>query len=340
MSNTSELQNISLDPMPPHKRKILENAERMAADREKWISKNASYYEDDRRYLGFLVPEGSRVLDLGCGTGSLLASLKPLRGVGIDFSPAMIDFARQRHPDLEFTLGDIEDAATIGEIQGDFDFVIISDTIGMVEDIDAMLHNLHRLFSPSTRLIVAYFSPFWGPLLNLATRIGWRMPQPNVSFISSTDFHNIMDLSEFEVIRSEGRQLVPFKMFGLGRLINRFVAPLPLLRRLCLRTYLVGRSLQKLDCKDDSVSIIIPCRNERGNIERAIKEMHRFGSHQEILFIEGNSNDGTYEECIRVQESYKGSWDIKVLRQDGRGKGDAVRKGFESAECNLSLIHI
>ena len=95
--------------MPTHKLAVFENAERMAGERDKWIEKNAAYYRDDRRYLGFIVPEGARVLDLGCGTGSLLASLKPSRGIGVDFSPAMIERARTSYPDLEFILGDIED---------------------------------------------------------------------------------------------------------------------------------------------------------------------------------------------------------------------------------------
>jgi SAM-dependent methyltransferase len=322
-----------------HKRAVFQNAECMANTRSVWVKKNAAYYADDRRYLGFIIPEGAKVLDLGCGTGDLLAALKPSRGVGVDFSPAMINKARELHGDLEFILGDIENTQTLDKISGEFDFIVISDTIGMLEDIEETLRSLHKLCSASTRIVIAYFSSFWGPAINFASKLGWRMPQPAVSLISSTDFINIMDLTEFEPIRMETRQLIPFNLLGIGRLINRYVAPLPLIRNLCLRTYLVARSL-KVQLQDQGLSttILIPCRNESGNIERAIMEMPRFGSHQEIIFVEGNSKDNTFEECLRVQKAYEGLWDIKVMKQGGKGKGDAVRKGFDAASCDILMI--
>ena len=324
---------------PAHKRAVFANAERMAGEREGWIRRNAAYYDDDRRYFGFIIPPGARVLDLGCGTGNLLASLRPSRGVGVDFSPAMVERGRAEHPELEFVTGDIEDQAVLGSIHGEFDFIILSDTIGMLEDIEETMRALHRLCTPETRIVIAYFSPLWGPAITLGTRLGWRMPQPAVSLISSTDFRNIMDLTEFEPIRMETRQLVPFRWLGLGRFINRYIAPLPLIRNLCLRTYLVARSLRAQDRSAAlSTTILIPCRNERGNIARAIEEMPRFGGHQEIIFVEGNSKDDTFAECVRVQKHYEGQWDIKVLKQEGRGKGDAVRKGFDAASCDILMI--
>jgi glycosyltransferase involved in cell wall biosynthesis len=66
--------------------------------------------------------------------------------------------------------------------------------------------------------------------------------------------------------------------------------------------------------------------------------MPRFASHQEIIFVEGNSSDDTFRECERIREAYKESWDIKVLKQDGKGKGDAVRKGFAAATCDVLMI--
>jgi SAM-dependent methyltransferase len=323
---------------PAHKRAVFENAEQMANERDTWIEKNAAYYRDDRRYLRFIIPEGARVLDLGCGTGSLLSALKPSRGVGVDFSPAMIAKARAAYPNLEFILEDIENPRALVSIEGEFDFIVLSDTIGSLEDIEETLQRLHPLCSAATRIVIAYFSPLWEPLINLASKVGLRMPQPQVNLISSIDFENIMDLTEFQPIRTEMRQLVPFRLLGIGRLINRFIAPLPGIRRLCLRTYFVIRSLKAQKLMDLSTTILIPCRNERGNIERAIKEMPRFGGHQEIIFVEGNSSDDTYAECQRVKKAYDGVWDIKVLQQDGKGKGDAVRKGFDAACGDVLMI--
>ena len=147
-----------------------------------------------------------------------------------------------------------------------------------------------------------------------------------------------MDLADCEVISQEQRQLLPQRWFGLGPLINRYIAPLPGIRQLCLRTYLVARPVLQFPDRKFSVSIVIPCRNERGNIENAILRMPKFGAAQEILFVEGNSSDGTFAECERVRDAYRDRWDIKVLKQDGKGKGDAVRKGFAAATGDVLMI--
>ena len=118
-----------------HKAAVLANAEKMAPARDGWIARNSGYYDSDIHYMKFLISEGMRVIDLGCGTGSLLSALKPSRGVGVDFSPGMIAQARSRNHGLEFVEADIEDEAALKAIAGPFDYVVISDTVGMVDDM-------------------------------------------------------------------------------------------------------------------------------------------------------------------------------------------------------------
>jgi hypothetical protein len=195
------------------------------------------------------------------------------------------------------------------------------------------------LSTPETRIVIAYYAQLWEPALSIAEKLKLKMPQPPVNFISDNDFINILDLSDFESIREERRQLLPRRLFGIGSFVNRYIAPLPLIRGLCLRTYFVARS--KRHCavpRDPSTTILIPCRNERANIEPAIVRMPRFGPRQEVLFVEGNSSDNTYEECLRVKEAYKDRWDISVHKQKGKGKGDAVRLGFEKAKGDVVMI--
>src|SRR6201996_9124577 len=307
-----------------------------AQDQPVWL--NRRYRERDRQFMQFLIPPGKRVLELGCGAGDLLASLQPSRGVGIDFSASAIARANARHPGLTFVLGDAEDPSTLDGIEGPFDDIVIADTIGMFEDIDGTLQLIYQLCDPSTRIIVSYYSHLWEPILKLAEALGLRRKQPKINYIATTDFLNLMDLADFEVISAEQRQLLPQRWLGLGPLINRFIAPLPGIRKLCLRTYLVGRPVRLFPKRKLSAIILIPCRNESGNIENAIRRMPRFGVGQEILFVEGNSSDNTFAECERVRDAYKDSWDIKVLRQDGKGKGDAVRKGFAAASGDVLMI--
>jgi len=253
--------------------------------------------------MQFLIPPGKRVLELGCGRGDLLAALQPSYGVGVDFGAETIARAASRHPDLHFVPGDVEDPATLSGIEGPFDYIVIADTIGMFEDIDGTLRLVHQLCAPSTRIIISYYSHLWEPVLKLAEAMHLRSKQPKINYIATADFMNLLDLADFEVIREERRQLLPRRWLGLGPLINKYIAPLPGIRQLCLRTYIVGRPVRQFPDRKFSASILIPCRNEKGNIENAILRMPKFGSSQEILFVEGNSSDGTFEECQRVREA-------------------------------------
>ena len=320
------------------KRDLLDYFERNVDELDRWREFNAAYHEDDRKFMQFLIPHGKRIHELGCGRGDLLAALKPSYGVGIDFGAETIAKANARHPDLYFVLGDVEDPATLSAIEGPFDYVVIADTIGMFEDIDGTLRLIHQHCAPSTRIIISYYSHLWEPVLKLAEALHLRSKQPEINFIATADFLNLMDIADFELISQEQRQLVPRRWLGLGPFINRFFAPLPGIRKLCLRTYLVGRPERLFQNRKFSASILVPCRNEKGNIENAILRMPRFGSAQEILFVEGNSSDGTFEECERVRDAYRESWDIRVLKQDGKGKGDAVRKGFAAAKHDVLMI--
>jgi SAM-dependent methyltransferase len=321
----------SLQLSSQRKRDLLDHFEANGDELDRWRAFNAAYHEDDRKFMRFLIPPGKRVLELGCGRGDLLAALQPSYGVGVDFGARTIARANELHPELNFVLGDVEDPATLASVEGPFDYIVIADTIGMFEDIDGTLRLVHHLCAPSTRIVISYYSHLWEPVLKLAEALHLRAKQPKINYIATADFLNLMDLADFEMIRQEQRQLLPRRWLGLGPFINRFIAPLPGIRHLCLRTYLVGRPVRQFPDRKFSVSILVPCRNEKGNIESAILRMPRFGSSQEILFVEGNSSDGTFAECERVRDVYKDSWDIKVLKQDGKGKGDAVRKGFAAA---------
>jgi SAM-dependent methyltransferase len=320
------------------KRELLDRIETNFDEIERWRQFNVAYHDDDRKFMRFLVPAGKRVLELGCGSGHMLAALEPSLGVGVDFSPKTIAKARTLYPHLTFIVGDVEDPATLAAIEGPFDYIVLADTIGLLDDIDGTLRLIHQLCAPSTRIIIAYYSHLWEPVLKAAEALRLRNQQPQVNYVATADFLNLMDLADFEALSHEQRQLLPQRWFGLGPFINRFIAPLPGIRKLCLRTYLVGRPVRQFPDRKYSASIIIPCRNERGNVENTILRMPRFGSHQEIIFVEGNSSDGTFAECERVRDAYKESWDIKVLKQDGKGKGDAVRKGFAAATGDVLMI--
>jgi SAM-dependent methyltransferase len=319
------------------KRLIRELADRYAPERDEWIEQNAFYYDEDLRYSRFLVNPGLRVLDLGCGTGRLLAGLHPSRGVGVDFSPLMIDVARSKHPRLELHVGDVEDPATLGALEGPFDVILLSDTVGSLEDCQGTLERLHRLCTPETRIVIAYYSSLWAPVLWAAQKLGQQMPHPEQNWLSLRELASILELADFEVVRTDCRQIVPKRAGGIGPFVNRFVATLPGMRTFALRSYVVARSSRATTPTRPSASVVVPCRNEAGNIEPAVERIPRFCDDLEIIFVEGHSRDDTLAEIERVIHEYD-HLDIKVVRQDGEGKADAVRKGFDAAAGDVLMI--
>lgn len=319
------------------KRTVFEIAEREAPRRREWREKAAFFHAEDTAYLRFLVPPGARVLEVGCGTGDTLAALEPSHGVGIDFSPGMIAQARAAHPRLEFHVGDAEDAAFISTLPGPFDVILIVDTLGYLDDVQALFERLQPLCTRETRLVVAYYSHLWQPVLGLASALGQRVKQPEENVMSPADITAMARLANFDPVKSEARLLSPLRLLGLGRLVNRFIGPWPGIRALSLRHYMVARSAERVDDGLRSATVVVPARNERGNIEAAVLRTPHFCDDIEFIFIEGHSRDGTYEEMERIKAAYP-SHDIKIMRQPGKGKADAVFTAFEAARGDVLMI--
>jgi SAM-dependent methyltransferase len=329
--------STSSSTVSSRKQEVRRLADASAAERGKWLARAAFFHAEDLLYLKFLIGDGARVLELGCGTGELLAALEPSYGVGVDFSAGMIAQARKAHPDLTFLLGDIEDSSFVRELPGPFDVILMVDTLGALDDCQGMLEHLHGLCTRKTRLIIGYFSHLWYPALKAAEAAGLKMPQPPQNILSPADVGSLVALADFEAVKSEKRLLLPVRLLGLSRLVNRFLAPLPLIRSLCLRHYTVCRSLRRRAPAATSASIVIPARNERGNIEAAVKRIPRFVEDLEIIFVEGHSADGTWEEIERVVAAYP-QRDIKAMRQPNEGKADAVFAAFEMARGDVLII--
>jgi SAM-dependent methyltransferase len=323
--------------LSPRQREIRSLFDRLATkDQPQMLSQ--AFHDADRAYLRFLVPEGASVLEIGCGVGDALAALEPARGVGIDYSAAMIERARSHHPELEFHLANAENADELDAIDGTFDIILLSDTIGFLDDIEETLRLLHRFASPRTRIIVSYHSRMWEPILRIAERLRLKIPRGRTNRLSTIDIMGILELAGWDFVKREWRQLIPLRLLGLGPLINRTIAPLPGIRRLCLRNYVVARPIpNRANAPEPSCTVLVPCRNERGNIEQAILRLPRFARDLEVIYVEGHSQDGTYEECLRVKDAHP-EWDIKVIRQPGKGKGDAVRAGFAAARGDILMI--
>jgi SAM-dependent methyltransferase len=330
---------IRKDRLPSRREEHLKGMEEFfdhfSADVGTWRRRNSGYHRAIASLAKFYVPPGARVLEVGSGTGDLLAALQPRRGVGVDISSEMVRMARAQHPDLEFHHMAAEDLDLGGE---KFDYIVLSDLPGFLYDIRLVLENLRSVSHSQTRVIIHWYSLLWQPILSLAERFGLKYPQPIVNWTTKEDLVNLLYLADFDVVQGRPHILLPKHVPVVSRLVNRFLGPLPLIRAFSLTNWLVARPMRLApEGLAPSVSVICPCRNEAGNIQQIADRLPAMGSHTELIFVEGHSKDNTLEECRRVAASSAGK-DIKVLVQEGRGKGDAVRLGFSKATGDVLII--
>lgn len=314
--------------------------DRVAANLDRWNQRNQYYYQDLDRLHQFLIPPGSRVLEIGCGTGSLLAGLDPKIGVGIDFSESVIQIAQAKYPHLNFYCLDAEtlspDDLNFAELQ--FDFIVLSGVLGHLSDVQQVLSRLHPFCHSRTRLILTFHNFLWQPLLHLAEKIGQRRPQPPQSWLSMTDVLNLLRITGYLPLRSSRRFLCPKRIPIIAPVLNRFAAHLPIINHLCLTNYIVAKSQVASTQQNYSCSVIVPARNEAGNIHDAIARLPQLGSHTEVIFIEGHSQDQTWDEIQKVVQQGHPKFSLKAFQQTGKGKGDAVRLGFAQATGDILMI--
>lgn len=297
----------------------------------------SSYHDVLRHYYRFLVPRGLRVLELGCAHGDLLACLEPSLGVGVDFSTEMVKCARQRHPKLSFILADAHDVP----LKDRFDVIILSDLVNDLWDVQRMLENMRSLCHPGTRLILNSYNNLWRIPLSVAKflKLGADLLEQN--WLSPNDVRNLLALSGFEVVKHSPRILFPLKVPLLSKLANRYMVNFPPFSWFALTNFVIARpgpaQEQQVSNKKPSVSVIIPARNEAGNIEKIIKRVPGMGHSTELIFVEGHSRDNTYETIDRMIKQFPEKT-CRLFRQPGNGKGDAVRLGFEEAQGDVLMI--
>jgi len=301
----------------------------------RWRRRNAYYYAQLHRLFKTHVPSAARVLEIGCGLGDLLADLQPSPGVGIESKPRVAKLAAQRFPNLQFVCDDYNSF----ELGREFDYVVVSNALAEMNDIQAMFERIRRVCHPGTRVIVAYFNALWEPILKLAAMLHLRQNVRRANWLSMADVTNLLELADFEVIRQSAEILAPKYVPLLSTFLNRFLCRFWPMTHLPLVTLFVARPrMAPPQGRDLSCSVIVPTHNERGNIAAVLDRTPQLGSQTEIVFVDGNSTDGTAEEIER-QMARRPERRICVIDQgDGRGKGDAVRKGFAAATGDVLMI--
>ncbi|MBY5820384.1 glycosyltransferase family 2 protein [Rhizobium leguminosarum] len=288
------------------------------------------FYSLLRKYIGLFVLRQNSVVEIDPTTPLLIGKLPQ----------GKVTFRSRTQPAEpvnefdEHKVVKIEDVADTKP-----DYLVISGLIHYERDIQSMFAQARALCSPETRLVLTYYSSMWRPLTAVASKFGLRRRVPESNWLAHEDVQNLLTLEDFELIRLDQKVLIPLYIPLISGFVNRCLAPLPLLRNFCLVNIAIARPVgYGASKREPSVSIVVPARNEAGNIEDIVKRLPDMGPDDELIFIEGNSTDATWKAIQEVQQRYGGERSILIAQQDGKGKGDAVRKGFSIATKEILMI--
>jgi len=300
-----------------------------------WTGWGGYYHRRLIQVYQFLVGPGQRVLEIGCAQGDLLAALQPGVGVGVDFSDAMLRRARRRHPELCFIQADAHDLS----LNEKFDVIILSDLVNDLWDVQTVFQQIAPLATPRTRIILNAYSRLWEPPLALAQWLGLSQPTLYQNWLTVEDIAGLLSLASFEVIRHWEEILWPLPMPFFAAFANRYLAKVWPFKHLALTNFIVAQPQphREVLAKEPLVSVIVPARNEAGNIADIFARLPEMGRGTELVFVEGHSQDETYATIEKVMSVHP-ERQCQLLRQIGTGKGDAVRLGFTQASGEILMI--
>ena len=309
--------------------------DKISFEKDRWFGFGKYYSYRLSQIYKLLVPPGSRVLEIGCARGDLLASLNPALGVGVDFSKDSIRHAKLKHPELSFFELDAHEI----DIDEKFDFIILSDLLNDLWDVQLFFMKLEKIVTPNTRIIMNNYSRLWEPFLAVSKLLRLAKPTLYQNWLAVEDISNLLKLENFEIINHWSEILFPIKIPVLTSFFNKIIVKIWPFRIFALTNFILARPMPKksLNEKDLSISVIIPARNEEGNIKKIMNRVPNMGKGTEILFVEGHSNDNTFE-IIKKAIDDNPDRQCKLLKQTGYGKGDAVRIGFKHAKGDILMI--
>ncbi len=221
--------------------------------------------------------------------------------------------------------------------KGKYNIVYLPNTLHHTTDIQHLASRLRKVTGSETSIIIVSFNFLWKPILSLATKLRLRqkdIQEPN--WLTKEDIKNIFEIEGFREIKHSKRFLFPFEIPFITNLINKYLANLPLINLVCLTSYQIFRIPK--NPKKYSVSIIIPARNEEGNIKGVLKKIPNIGKKTEIIFVENNSTDNTIQEINNEIKNNGKNMKVILISKKTKGKAEAVRLGFRKASGDILMI--
>ena len=305
----------------------------LAKDYDKWIKKNAYYHDNIKTLVKQIIPPSSKVLEIGCATGEILAATKPSLGIGIDLSPKIVKIAKEKFSQYTFFCSSIEDF----KYNEKFDYIIMIDLIDHVYDIIEVFESVYNLCTPTTKIILSTINPWWEPVLSLMEKVGGKMPEGPHNFLERRYLTKIVEFLDFSISCSGYMLLFPKYIPIFSFLANAMGTKLWGINKFSFVHYMVLQPLPKnVNDLDLSCSVVIPCYNEAGNIEEAIRRIPHMGKETEIIVVNDGGTDETANIVKKLQRNYH---NLRLIDYTtNRGKGYAVKQGFDAATKEVIMI--
>jgi ubiquinone/menaquinone biosynthesis C-methylase UbiE len=322
--------------MEMHKNAIRDHFDRISSEYDQWKAKSAYYHESLKNFFRHLVRPDDDVIEFGCGTGDVLASVGGRRKVGLDISEQMVRRAAEKHPDIRFLCRDAEQPY---EEESAFDVAILADIMDHVTDILNLYATVNRSLRIGGRMCISTINPLWNPIFALAEKLGKKMPEGEHNFVPNRDLINFLRLRGFRFVAIGAHMLIPRRIPWISDAINRIAPRLPVVWRLCVAQTLVAEKVSEYReefATETSCSVVIPCFNEADNIRSCVSRVPSMGKWTEIIVVDDGSTDGTADAARRfAAEDAR----VKVVAYTpNRGKGYAVKQGLDSARGDILMI--
>lgn len=309
--------------------------DRLAREYPEWKRRNLYYYSKLTQFYRKVIPPGKDVLDIGCRDGELLKAVEPLTGVGIDVSEGMIEIARRNCSHLRFFPMKSESI----ELEGKFDYIIMSNVIGYISDLWLLFEQIKPLTKFNTEIVISSSNPLMEPLLKLGERLGMKSSEGPVNRFYMEDIMNLLRLNDFGIVDWGHELSLPRRIPLVSEMVNRYASKVRFLRNFSFLQYIIarpGRTMARAESL--SCSVVIPCHNEKENIRECVGRVPLLGKATEIVIVDDGSTDSTADE-VKKFIGKNPDKNLKLISHfPNRGKGFAVREGFKAASGDILMI--
>jgi len=317
------------------KEKIINHFELIARDYDTWKAKNPYYYGQLKSFFKMHVRPDQRVIEYGCGTGDILASMNAKEKVGLDIADAMIEKAKLSHPDIRFHLHDCETRYSEPE---KFDTAILADIIDHITDILKLFTSVNNSLKLGGKMLISTANPLWDPILKIAEKLGQKMPEGEHNFVPNRDLINFLRLRGFRLINNGAVMLLPKRIPAVSGWLNELAPKLPVLKRFCVIQTIVAEKVTDYSDSfhtDMTCSVIIPCCGKAADVSQ-LNRIPDMGKKTEIIIVADSASPGIAGKVDRLSEKDPR---IRVIPYSSEyGEGYGIRQGFHQSTGDVLMI--